>query len=112
MKLTTADIIAQVKNFAAECRARGVTIRRIEAGRSVLTLTKDFAPGDKAAYCKAESDVGIIYTVRQTEPGSTWGTDSGSIGGHVGIEQGRMILHRSGCSKRWLKELDLEMSRA
>jgi hypothetical protein len=112
MKLTTADIIAQVKAFTAECRTRGVTIERCQPTSTVLTLSKTFTPGDKAAYCKAEGDVGIIYTVRQTEPGSTWGTDSGSIGGHVGITQGCMRLNRSGCSKRWLSELQKEMSRS
>ncbi len=109
MKLTTADIIAQVKTFVAECRQRGVTIESVTG--SVLTLFKAFTPGDKSGYCKAESDVGIIYTVRQTEPGSTWGTDGGSIGGHVGLQGGYMRLHRSGCSKRWLAELQKELSR-
>lgn len=86
--------------FMAKCKATGVAIE--DCNGSVITLCKRFRPGDTAAYCRAESEVGIIYSIRQTEPGSTWGTDGASIGGHAGLTGGYMRLHRSGCSRKVL----------
>ena len=93
----------------AKCKELGVTIE--DANGCVITLCKRFTPGDKAAYGQAESDVGIIYSIRQTEPGSTWGTDGASIGGHVGLTGGYMRLHRSGCSRKVLTIIKKHIAR-
>ena len=78
----------------------------VEVRGSILTVTKRFTPGDKAAYCVAESDVGsIIYSLPSTSAGSTWGSDSGSVGGYIGLTNGEMKLNKSGGSKRVLAAL-------
>jgi len=73
---------------------------------SVLSVRKSFTPGDCDAYTMAEGDANsILGMVKRTEPGSTWGTDGGSIGGYVGLKGGYMELHKSGCSKRILSAI-------
>jgi hypothetical protein len=39
----------------------------------------------------------------RTRPGSVRGTDSGSIGGHVGLTNGYVRLNKSGVEKRLAK---------
>lgn len=79
---------------------------RIEVRGSILTVTKTFTPGSKSEYSAAESDVGsIIYSLPSTSAGSVWGTDGGSVGGHVGLTGGYMKLNKSGGSKRVLAAL-------
>jgi hypothetical protein len=76
------------------------------ANGCVLSVCKKFTPGDKAAYCAAESDANILLSmVKRTTAGSTWGTDGGSIGGHVGLTGGYMTLNKSGCSNRILAQI-------
>ena len=91
--------------FAAHCFQNGVSIERIEASSGLLTLSKGFQAGSSRGFTDAESDVGVIYYAPQTQAGSTWGTDGGSIGGHSAMLNGMMRLNRSGVSKRWLAKL-------
>lgn len=73
---------------------------------SVMTVYKRFSPGDKQAFTIAESEAGsLLSMVKMVEPGSTWGTDGGSVGGHVGLTGGYMQMHKSGCSKRILSAI-------
>jgi hypothetical protein len=94
------------EEFLAKVREYGVTIERIQLGSGLITLSKLFTPGSAGAYARVEGEVGIIYSVPQTQPGTTWGTDGASIGGHVAMQNGKMILNRSGCSKRFLAKLE------
>ena len=72
----------------------------------VATVQKTFTPNDKSAYCNAESDAyTILGMIKRTTSGSIWGTDSGSIGGHVGLTGGYVSMHKSGCSKILLKQI-------
>jgi hypothetical protein len=72
----------------------------------VATVQKTFTPNDKIAYCNAESDAyTILGMIKRTTSGSIWGTDSGSIGGHVGLTGGYVSMHKSGCSKNLLKQI-------
>lgn len=90
------------ETFLSKCRDLGVSI---EIRQGVLTLSKRFQAGSNEEFVKAETDVGIIYEAPQKYPGSTWGTDGGSVGGFSAITNGRMVLNRSGISKRWLNKL-------
>jgi hypothetical protein len=90
-------------DFLSRTRQNNITIEI--RGADILTLTKRFPAGSNEEYVKAETDVSIIYEAPQTSPGSTWGTDGGSIGGMVGLRGGYMTLNRSGVSKRWLNKL-------
>jgi hypothetical protein len=99
-KITPAEI---AKAIVAKAKEYGFSVK---AGGTVVTVHKTFTPGDKQAYCNAESDANtILGMIRRTEPGSTWGTDGASIGGHIGLTNGYMTLNKSGCSKQIVKEL-------
>jgi hypothetical protein len=99
-KPSPSEVALQVLSMAKE------TGFQIAVSGSVLTVHKRFTPGDHDAYTMAEGDANsIVGLVKRTEPGSTWGTDGGSIGGHVGLQGGYMTLHKSGCSKRILNAI-------
>jgi hypothetical protein len=89
-------------DFAAKCAERSITI---EIRGGILRLSQRFQAGSNEAFTAAETDVSIIYEAPQTEAGSTWGTDGGSIGGASAMNTGLFYLNRSGVSKRWLKGL-------
>lgn len=90
------------EHFLTLCQNRGL---EVNISSNILTLTKRFPPGNPAAYASAESLVSLIYEAPSTRPGSTWGTDGGSVGGMVGLQNGYMTLNKSGVSKRWLAKL-------
>ncbi len=91
------------EEFLAKAREYGLTIRTSSTG--LITLEKLFTPGSAGAYARVEGEVSLIYEVPQTQAGSTWGTDGASIGGAVALQNGKMVLNRSGCSKRFLAKL-------
>ena len=70
-------------------------------GYRVVTVERTFAPGDTRAYGLAERDcLAVLTRFPVTGPGTTWGTDSGSVGGHVGLTGGYCRMHTSGVSVR------------
>ena len=100
MKLSPSDIAANVIAKAKEYNFN------VSCGGTVLSVRKRFTPGDKMAYTCAESEANtLLGMVPRTEPGSTWGTDGGSVGGAIGLQGGYMELNRSGCSKRVIKAI-------
>lgn len=97
---------------ASDTLAQNVINKANEYGFSVtvrgasLVVNKRFTPNDKDAYTRAESEANdILDMVPMTSPGSIWGTDGASIGGHVGLTNGYMTLNKSGCSKRVLNAI-------
>jgi hypothetical protein len=42
-----------------------------------------------------------ILDMAPLKGGSVWGTDGGSIGGHVGMKNGQYVLNKSGTGKRF-----------
>ena len=94
------DIAASVIAYAND---KGFSV---SVNRSTLSVRKTFTPGDHDAYTQAEGDANtILGMVRMVEPGSVWGTDGASVGGHIGLTNGYMELHKSGCSKRVLSAI-------
>src|SRR5579862_6776958 len=87
---------------AAMIRARAERLGlRISARIGIVTVTGSFTPGDKDAYVKMEADANeILGMFRQVRAGSIWGSDSGSVGGAIGLEKGQFVLNKSGCEKR------------
>lgn len=102
--------MSQVTATAQAILARAAELGfRVEASTpsttsgAVLTVSTTFTPGDVDAYRKAESDAySLLRMIRAPRPGSTWGTDSGSVGGHAGLTGGYMRLSKSGVDKRVL----------
>jgi hypothetical protein len=74
---------------------------KITAHDQIVTVTGNFTPGDSDAYMKIEDNAHRIFRMfRQVRTGSTWGTDSGSVGGAIALENGKFILSMSGVEKR------------
>lgn len=79
---------------------------RYGVNNDVLTVRVTFEPGDTDAYIDAErACLAVLRLARANRPGSIWGTDSGSIGGHIGLKGGYCTLHKSGVAKRVLQAL-------
>lgn len=74
----------------------------VSGGGGVLTISRTFTPGDRAAYVDADMDAcSIMSGVPVVGPGSTWGSTSDGIGGCVAIDRGVYTLKRSGVSKNF-----------
>ena len=72
----------------------------------VVSITKKFTPGDSNAYCDCDSESYTILSKVPLKGGSIWGTDSGSIGGHIGLTNGYYTLNKSGNgAARFIKAL-------
>jgi len=91
------------RNFADACNAAGWNY---EVRGEVLTIRKAFTPGDNAAYVAADMEAGgIMDHAKATRSGSTWGTTSDGVGGHVGCKNGLYQLNKSGVAMRFLAAL-------
>lgn len=102
--MTTIAPIETAKIIFESANSRNVKLTICANG--VVTAHKTFTPGDTSEYCKAETDVSIVLSkVPRSNPGSVWGTDSGSVGGAIGCKNGLMELNKSGCNKNVLREL-------
>ena len=73
---------------------------RVAMRGTVATIRKDFAPGDRAAYAACDSEAYGILARIPGRGGSVWGTDGGSVGGHVGMIGGYYQLNKSGVGAR------------
>lgn len=74
---------------------------RVSARDGVVTVYGTFTAGDAEAYARMEANAyAILAMCRQTRAGSVWGTDSGSVGGYVGLKNGYVELKKSGVDKR------------
>jgi hypothetical protein len=76
---------------------------RVQTGSGCITVETRFEPGDTAAYIEAERTANeLVRMAHVVAYGSTWGTDSASVGGHAGLTGGYMRLSKSGVGARWL----------
>jgi len=101
MHTTTATFDAA--NWHAAVRSLGY---RVNARGCIVTLTKHFPAGDHAAFADCDMTApSLLYRLPATAPGSTWGTDGGSVGGYSAIKNGHYSLNRSGISKRVVAKL-------
>jgi hypothetical protein len=88
----------RVAIIRAKAEEYGLTIT---AHDQIVTVTGKFTPGDSDAYVKTEDHAhAILRMFRQVRAGSTWGSDSGSVGGAIALENGKFILSMSGVEKR------------
>lgn len=103
-KTRPSDIADAIRQTA---RQRDVSVYVDRAiGDPILTVRATFEPGDAKGYMLAEASCrSVLSHLPRTRPGSTWGTDSASLGGHVGLANGYCELHFSGGDKRVLKAL-------
>jgi hypothetical protein len=74
---------------------------QISAHAGIVTVVGHFTPGDRLAFIDLEMKANeILNMFRQVRAGSTWGTDSGSVGGAIGLKDGLVRLNKSGVEKR------------
>lgn len=99
-KPTTA---AQVEAFVAACREAGFRIDSRSYGQDyVVEVSTTFAPGDTAAYLAAErASLRILSLAHVVSYGSTWGSDSGSVGGAAALHSGDFRMCKSGIGRRF-----------
>jgi hypothetical protein len=100
---TTTKSATQAAEFLAAAKTYGFTVTAKNMGTdAIVTIEARFEPGDAVAYCRFDSD---HYRVLSLAPvvtyGSTWGTDSASVGGHAGLTGGYYRMNKSGVSKRF-----------
>ena len=102
-KTTTAQ---SVEAFVSAARREGFSWKVNDRGLDVVEITKSFAPGDRDAYVQCDATAySVLMHAPVVAPGTTWGTDGASVGGHAGMIGGYFRLAKSGVSKRFLKAL-------
>jgi hypothetical protein len=92
----------QAEKFFKACREAGFTIH---AGASIVSISKQFAAGDKDAFSSADMDAFSLLALAPMKGGSVWGTDGGSVGGYSGLMKGQYILNKSGSGTYFLNAL-------
>jgi|SRR5215469_15172605 len=98
MPESKAEITARENEIRA--KARDLKLH-VSSHDGIVTVYGSFPAGDKEAYATMEMDAyTILRMFRQVRSGSTWGTDSGSVGGQVGLDGGYVRMNKSGCEKR------------
>lgn len=99
--------------FAAEAKDGGWTVEigcrcersgKVQSGSWVVTVERHFTPGDGAAYMAGERGaLRLLSWCPRPYPGSIWGTDSASVGGHAGMTGGYVRMNVSGVGARFAK---------
>ena len=101
--MTATTTSQEAAAFIALANERGF---KVDAKRGMVTLRGTFAPGDRSAFVAFDMDApSVLARLPITEPGSTWGTDGGSVGGHAALTSGNFYLNRSGVSVRFTNAL-------
>ena len=94
----------QVKAFIQECEKQGFSIVGVS---NVITIQKTFSPGDNDTFIQCDmfacSTLGLVPVRKGSS--SMWGTDGGSIGGAMALQNGRFQMNVSGVQKRFANEL-------
>lgn len=73
----------------------------------ILTIVKNFTPGDMSAFVKADGEYySILGLLPRPRPGSMWGTDGGGVGAVAAHRDGRFVMNVSGGNKLVLRKLE------
>lgn len=99
---TKTSSVETAAKFVASCRQLGFSY---SYRNSIVSVTRRFEPNDSTAYINAEGDANDLLALVPASGGSLWGTDSGSIGGAVGLAGGYCTLNQSGVQKRFIAAL-------
>lgn len=93
---------AEVAAFIAACNQHGFTY---EVDECLVRISKRFTPGDLAAFTACDAAYYEVLRLAPLRGGSVWGTDGGSVGGHVAVKNGRFVMNKSGSGARFLAAL-------
>ena len=92
----------QAQAFLAAAQKHGF---RVSCTRSVVSISREFTPGDHNAFNECDMFAGSVLAEAPLKGGSVWGTDGGSIGGHVAIQSGFFNMKKSGTGVRFTTAL-------
>lgn len=93
------------ETIITEARQWGFQVE-VDNDLGILTVGITFGVNDTVAYYLAEADANaLLRMIRMVRPGTVWGTDSASVGGHAGLTGGYMRLSKSGVDKRVLRAI-------
>ncbi|MFS1429008.1 hypothetical protein LMH73_020210 [Vibrio splendidus] len=90
-------------SFTEKCREFGFSFKAMSTR---IEISKTFPAGSGEEFTKAETYASILLDmIPMTTSGSVWGTDGGSIGGAIAIQNGAFKMNKSGCSIRVLNAI-------
>lgn len=89
--------------FVTRANAAGFIVR-VGDSKSVVSLDRPFAPGDKQAFFEADDRAPGLLNALGARGGSMWGTTGASVGGHSALTRGLYTLNQSGDNLRRLTE--------
>lgn len=85
-------------SFLSAAHDEGFTVVIKQPG--VVAVTKNFPKGDKDAFTQCDMAAPSVLGLLGAKGGSMWGTDGGSMGGQVALQNGRFCLNVSGVPLR------------
>lgn len=100
-KLTKAQ--EQALNFINKAKESGFTV--VVKSDSCVAITKDFTPGDSDAFVECDMFYDSVLSCAPLKGGSVFGTDGGSVGGYVGLKNGRFVMNKTGSGVNFIKAL-------
>lgn len=104
------NIQAQVKTLLETAAKHKFTV--IADGNTVIRITRKFQAGDRQAFCECDMMASSVLDLAPLKGGSVWGTDGGSIGGAIALQNGQFVMNKSGSGGvRFMKELRKQLGR-
>lgn len=99
-----SDIKAQVKALLETAAKYKFTVHA--GSDTIIRISRKFEPGDNNAFVECDMMASCVLDMAPLKGGSVWGTDGGSIGGMVAIQNGSFVMNKSGSGgKRFMNEL-------
>lgn len=107
--------MAKISKTAAAVRSFIATAKELGWGISlrgdIVSIHKAIARNNSASFAAADGEYMSVLTMApMSRPGSIWGTDGGSVGGHSAMKNGSFVMNMSGVSKRFLTSLRKELA--
>lgn len=100
--LTPANARTLAEQFLTACRADGFSV---SIRNTAVSISKTFTPNDRDAFVSCDMSYNRLFSLVPASGGSIWGTDGGSIGGHVALTSGRFTMNISGVKARFISAL-------
>lgn len=98
------NLQAQVRIFIETAAKYKFTV--VATSDTVIRITRKFEVGDNQTFCECDMMASSVLDLAPLKGGSVWGTDGGSIGGAVALQNGQFVMSKSGSGGvRFMREL-------
>lgn len=98
------NLQAQVKTLIEAATKHKFNI--VATSDTIIRITRKFEVGDRQAFCECDMMASSVLDLAPLKGGSVWGTDGGSIGGAVALQNGQFVMNKSGSGGvRFMREL-------